>query len=296
VLAYCPVDGPLADSRFLAGLAGVARLVLYTEFGRRVVAEGFREAGVPASAVPPIEVIPHGTDAAIFHPLCVGPAAERRARAREELFGAAEELQTGFIGLNANRNTGRKRIDLTIEGFARFAADKPPDVRLYLHSGILDGGTNLLGVAKACGVLERIVLTGHPLRHPEVPDATLNLIYNACDVGINTSAAEGWGLCSFEHAATRAAQVVPSHTACAELWSGAAVLLEPEAERRLSVSPVLLSPVSTRAVASALQDLYEDPGRAARLADAAFHNATRPEYSWDGVARRFDHLLRELVT
>jgi D-inositol-3-phosphate glycosyltransferase len=50
-------------------------------------------------------------------------------------------------------------------------------------------------------------------------DRELNLLYNACDVGINTSMGEGWGLVSFEHGATGGAQIVPEHTACAELWA-----------------------------------------------------------------------------
>jgi len=32
-----------------------------------------------------------------------------------------------------------------------------------------------------------------------LPDNELNIVYNACDIGINTSVREGWGLVSFEH-------------------------------------------------------------------------------------------------
>ena len=53
----------------------------------------------------------------------------------------------------------------------------------------------------------------------------INLLYNACDVGINTSMGEGWGLISFEHGATGAAQIVPAHTSFIENWTGAADLL-----------------------------------------------------------------------
>ena len=39
--------------------------------------------------------------------------------------------------LNASRPDKRKRVDLTVAGFAEFAADKPPNVRLCLHHAIM---------------------------------------------------------------------------------------------------------------------------------------------------------------
>jgi len=48
-------------------------------------------------------------------------------------------------------------------------------------------------------------------------DRELNLLYNACDVGLNTASSEGWGMVSFEHAATGAAQIVPRSWVCGEV-------------------------------------------------------------------------------
>jgi hypothetical protein len=61
---------------------------------------------------------------------------------------------------------------------------------------------------------------------PKFSDEQLNFLYNACDVGINTTTGEGWGMPSFEHAATRAAQIVPHHTSLADLWKGVLIPLE----------------------------------------------------------------------
>jgi glycosyltransferase involved in cell wall biosynthesis len=47
----------------------------------------------------------------------------------------------------------------------------------------------------------------------------MNLLYNACDVGINTSLGEGWGLCSVEQASLGVPQIVPNHSACAEIFT-----------------------------------------------------------------------------
>ena len=120
--------------------------------------------------------------------------------------------------LNASRPDRRKRVDLTVKGFAQFAADKPANVRLCLHHAIMDEASEreLRSVIQQCGIAERVSL--NPLGNGVAADDDLNLLYNACDVGINTSMGEGWGLVTIEHGAAGAPQIVPDHTACAELW------------------------------------------------------------------------------
>ena len=103
-------------------------------------------------------------------------------------------------------------------------------------------------------------------------------IYNLCDVGLNTSSSEGFGLVSFEHAATGAAQVVPGFGNTAELWAGAAELLPAAVTlshrcQRSRVEERLIDPAS---VAAALQRLYEDPEHRWRMALAAHRRATDP--------------------
>ena len=84
--------------------------------------------------------------------------------------------------------------------------------------GVEDCGWNIVLLAKRHGIEDRLILTAHMPFLPVVSNRVLNCIYNACDVGINTSIGEGWGLVSFEHAATGAGQIVPRHSACEELW------------------------------------------------------------------------------
>ncbi|HEX2078728.1 MAG TPA: glycosyltransferase family 4 protein [Longimicrobium sp.] len=294
--AYCPVDVAPLSPELVAPLAGTDLLATYTEFGRDVLRAALAAAGdgVPP-ACPPLHRVPHGVDARTFFPLDAAPLAAGgpadRSGARRRLFGDAPGLGDAFIVLNANRNQPRKRIDLTIEGFARFARGKPADVHLYLHMGVKDCGWDVRALAQRHGVYERLMMTTDQGVMPFVDDATLNLIYNACDVGVNTAAAEGWGLASFEHAATGAAQVVPDHTALRELWAGAAVPLP----RRLTLTdPAQLYEEHLTApedLAAALERLYADSGYRARMSRAAYANALRPEWSWDAVAERWGELL-----
>lgn len=286
-IAYFPVDGAPVEPSLVSPLAALTRLVSYNEFGRRAMEGAMRAAGQDAREV---LTIPHGVDARTFHPL--DPLDERNSRrlARREVFPARPDLEDAFIVLNANRNQPRKRIDQTMKGFALFARDKPANVKLMLHMGVEDMGWNVMALAARLGIEERLIVTSPSRAMPSVSVEQLNLIYNACDVGINTATAEGWGLPSFEHAATKAAQIVPRHTACAELWEGCAELVEP----RFTLSePATLTDahyVIAEDVAAALERLYADPERRARIRDAGYVNATRPEYRWERIAEQWGEL------
>lgn len=279
-VVYCPVD----SARYLqcnpADLAEVDALVAYTDFGRRVLARSISESG---SKVPDVHVIGHGVDTDTFRPLRE-TRSDNLVHARRALFGASTELSDAFIVLNANRNGPRKRIDLTIEGFARFARDEP-DAYLYLHTGMRDRGESLLPIARRVGITDRILATAATEARPRVPDSFLNLVYNACDVGINTCTSEGWGLVAFEHAATGAAQVVPDHGACSELWRDRAVLLDVGDD----------DAADPHEVASALDRLYGDVGLRERMGRTGQSWARERRFSWDEIGRRWSELLGEVL-
>jgi D-inositol-3-phosphate glycosyltransferase len=291
LVLYCPVDGGPLDAETIAPFEGVARFVVYTEFGRRQV-----EAAVAARRregtfdFPAVEVIPHGVDTETFHPLDGG-----RQRARRLLFPEAPDVDERFIVLNANRNQPRKRIDTTIRGFALFARDKPLHVKLFLHMGVEDAGWNVIRLARRYGVEDRVLMSSLARIVQGVSTKQLNLVYNACDVGLNTSSAEGWGLPSFEHAATRAAQIVPRHSACEELWRDSALLLDPTlsvVNDKILTEAWLVSPES---VAEALERLYRDRELLAELSELAYRNAKRPEYRWETISAQWDAVFREVL-
>ena len=126
---------------------------------------------------------------------------------------------------------------------------------------------------------------------PDLPDAELNQLYNACDVGITTTTGDGWGMVSFEHAATGAAQIVPRHTSLAALWNGAAEFIEPVGMVTYPGNLTDGQVVSAEGVAAALQRVYEDCTYRAALAERAYGNATRPEFNWDAIALRWKALF-----
>jgi len=160
-----------------------------------------------------IDVLEHGIDSLVFKPLSDG----ERAGIRKNL-----NLKPGDkVFLNMNRNSQRKRLDLTIMAFARLLK-KFPDApyHLLLVTGVKpEGGAfyqplqiylnelELLGLDNLkYGTRVTIVDTTAPQAY--FNDDAINQLYNVADVGINTSAGEGFGLCQLEHMATGAPQVV----------------------------------------------------------------------------------------
>lgn len=128
--------------------------------------------------------------------------------------------QNAIVFLNANRNSQRKRLDLTIGGFLRLLA-KHPERPYYLMIV-----TNVNPQSGAYYDIQRIYmeeLKARGLLTPEytsrlllvdtappntIDDDGINKIYNVTDIGINTSDGEGFGLCQLEHMYLGAPQVV----------------------------------------------------------------------------------------
>lgn len=301
IIMYCPIDSGPIEPSIPEKLEGITRFVVYTGFAKAVVEEALAslKESRPDFSFPEIEVIPHGVDTSVFYPYSKGAYGEisspGRQRAIKSLFGDDPDYVNSFILLNANRNQPRKRIDITIKGFALFAENKPDNVKLHLHMGVDDAGWNVIQLARRHKIDKRLILTTGGSNIPSVPDSQLNDIYNASVVGINTSIAEGWGLVSFEHAATGAAQIVPNHSACKELWQGAALMLEPVMS--LTTEQILTEGkyVSPDGVAQALELLYQDPDLLMGMSKAAHENALDPRYQWDAIARRWHELFQNTL-
>lgn len=296
VVAYCPIDGSLRRHPYLLHLGGLDGLALYSKTAKDAFLRGIEEvAGTEAAPahIPPISIIPHGIDQRRFFPIAPAlSSAEMRREARRRLRLPVPDSSDAFIFLNANRNQPRKAVELTVEAFGRFAFGKPPGVRLYLHMGVPDQGVDVIALADRHGVSDRLLFTDRGRSHPRRDDSELNLIFNACQVGVNTSYGEGWGLVAFEHGATGAAQIVPDHSACAELWRDHGVLATTDypVQQELIVG----RRVRVDAVAAAMERLYSDLGFLEERSQRATENAER-QLSWCEVGTRFASLFDSLL-
>jgi D-inositol-3-phosphate glycosyltransferase len=293
--AYCPIDGPCLRPDVIGDLAALDGIAVPTSFARNVVRQCAEQVSVlDAPAFRDISVLPHGVDTSAFYPLGGDDEdiATRRARARRAIFPSRSDLWEGFLVFNGNRNQPRKRLDLTLQGFAKFAADKPSDVRLCLHWGAERAAVDLASLARELGIADRIVV---PTHREGIGVDELNLLYNACDVGVNTALGEGWGLVSFEHGATGAAQIVPDHSGCGELWRTSGVLLP--VRRSVTLAGwVEGGEIAPDDLASALERLYVDHTWREKMASAARSAALSKAYEWRSIAEAWDCWLSKLET
>jgi glycosyltransferase involved in cell wall biosynthesis len=198
-----------------------------------------------------------------------------------ELFGLDEP---SWVVLNASRPDPRKRIDISIDGFARFARGRPPNVRLCLHQalGYPQFVEPLRQQADALGLASRLLWW--PPQHAPLDDRGLCALYNACAAGVNTSLGEGFGLVSFEHAATGVPQLVPAHPALAELWGDAAVRLGPVRKIKTDHSPFVMGEVTPEQVSDGLEALYNNDAEYRRLSQAALERTRADDLRWEPVA------------
>ena len=300
IIAYIPLDGNIVNEDDAAPLISADRVVVYTGWAQGQFQGAFERLRKKNGGgdYPEVDVIPHGVDSESFYPFSelieARFASAGRAGAKRRLFGEASGLDQSFIALNPSRPDKRKRIDLTIEGFAKFAADKPDNVRLCLHHAVKGQPEQEQtdSLVRKFGLEQRVFL--NPLGDGAASEENLNLLYNGCDVGINTTMGEGWGLVNLEHAGAGAAQIVPAHSACRELWKDRGELIPVERSYIPDFTVLEFGEVSVEGVAQALSKVYDDPAHCQRLSQQCFAATKNPDYSWDTIMRNFSKLFVEL--
>jgi glycosyltransferase involved in cell wall biosynthesis len=286
IVVYFPVDSTEHDPEWYSNFDIVSRAVTYTKFGEWVVKD--------ANPTIDVSVIPHGIDTEIFH-----KTHATRLDAKIEFFAPyadkVGDLTNSFIVLNANRNQPRKKLDITMLGFAKFAKNKPEDVKLYMHTGMIDSSINVDKLATRYGISTRLIVSSSKKGVQNVSDERLNTIYNIADVGINTSAGEGWGLTNVEHAVTGAVQLVPNHSACRELFINNGLLMNTCGDVMFDNSMTMGKLVSSDEVAQKLEFLYRNPEERKKLAQLGYEKFTGDEYSWKAISKKWSKLFMEII-
>ena len=293
-IAYIPLDGNITDPMLSKPLLGFDDIIVYTSWAQDQLQHAFKQLNERSAKV---NVIAHGVETATFFPLQnlvesnFDPVL--RARIKSELFPDLNHPESSFIVLNPSRPGARKHVELTIEAFAIFSQDKPDNVKLCLHHAIRDeqSDASVKDAITRYGMEERIIW--NPFGHDSGPvtDDELNQLYQACDVGLNTSSGEGWGLVSFEHGATGAAQIVPNHSACRCLWANAAELIDTHPAAIPDYSPLALSAPRLDAIVNALEKLYKDKTHYQARSKQAYALSTKPDYLWSSIRQQWRQKL-----
>ena len=301
LVAYCAVDGDIAHPALLRSAARAARLVAYTQSGQRRLVDAW--ARLPADARGGsgrlvVDVIGHGVDHALGPGEGPDHGSDRVSRAANARRALGWRLpDDAFVILNVSRNQRRKRLDLTLEAFAIFAAQTTPSGPppfLYLHcTGRTVVGPDVRAVARRLGIADRLLAPAADDAGQERAEIDMDLLYAACDVGINTALGESWNLATFEHARTGAPQVIVRTPTTEELWGDAAVLV-PGGPAPLGML-FTGTQVEPQLVARALLDLHADPFQWANMSGRAAARAGLPAYGWGAVAERWRRLVDETL-
>ena len=188
---YCPIE---FKNNKCEKLNFYDKIFTMTEFGKQVI-------NIPSKTF----IINHGSSAGSFFKL-----NRKLCRKRCREYGI--NIEDGdFVIFNGNRNEYRKRLDLTIKSFLKFKETVCPHAKLLLHCGKYESKDPSIIMTSQHSKTEE---------HPNFTSGFLNIIYNASDIGINTSLGEGWGLVSFEMASIGIPQVVPNFSSYPEIFGG----------------------------------------------------------------------------
>jgi len=159
-------------------------------------------------SAPDVRVLEHAVDPSVFHKLTL----DVRASVRKSM-GIPKDA---IVFLNANRNSQRKRLDLSVQGFARHLKTHENSYFVLITGASVQHGAyydiqriffrelQLHGLPEI--YMTRLILID--TNQTNIPDEGINQIYNATDIGVNTSDGEGFGLCQLEHLYTGAPQIV----------------------------------------------------------------------------------------
>jgi glycosyltransferase involved in cell wall biosynthesis len=180
------------------------RIYLFTNHWKNVYAK--------YASFPDLRVIENAVDTTLFSKL----PTQARLAVRQTIGVPANAI----LMVNANRNTQRKRHDLAVMAFVQLLV-RVPDYQCYMM--ILTGmnaqqgahydiariyATELArnGLVDRDDLKKRLLLVDTSAK--PLNDSAINELYNAADIGINTSDGEGFGLCQIEHLYTGAPQIV----------------------------------------------------------------------------------------
>ena len=173
----------------------VDHLCVFTPFWKDVV----QSQGLTV----PCSVIPHGVDAI------------SRETVQDIRYNLGLDKNIFYV-LNLNRNQPRKRWDITLMAIAHLYKNphyiiSPGSIKLLVgttNEGCWDLKQVLNNELKGTNLTadDILVFVANP---QELDDETIESLYHASDVGLNTCDGEGFGLCNVEHAYCGKPQIVP---------------------------------------------------------------------------------------
>jgi len=200
---YFPVDSVLQKSWVNESVVKFNHPVVYTKYGKE-------ECLKINKSLYNMDIIYHGVDKKIFYPI-------NKDKAKEEIFPSRKGK---YVITNIARNQPRKDLHKTFAAFS-LLKEKRQDVFLYILAQRLDVGGDLIAIAENYGlkINEDWICPNDNVygANQGFPIEVVNKIYNASDVIVSSTLAEGFGLMTVEAMATGTPIIVPRNTSLVEI-------------------------------------------------------------------------------
>uniref|UniRef100_A0A6C0CRT1 Glycosyl transferase family 1 domain-containing protein n=1 Tax=viral metagenome TaxID=1070528 RepID=A0A6C0CRT1_9ZZZZ len=250
----------------------------------------------------PIYFFPHGFDSKLYFPI---------ARKVARLFYQLPE--DDFIILNLNRNQPRKRWDHTIMAYAdvvqrhmelKNKSSKPIRGMKLMIGTAIQGFWDLLELfeieMKKRGysldeVRDYLTTIAKP---QQMSDRDINIMYNSCDIGLNTCEGEGFGLCQFEHLAVGCPQVTANIGGFREfLHTDNSIVLEPKwfyyVDKLRDGIGGYAEVSDPKNIADAIWKYYQNPKLVLKHGLRGRQEILQ-HYSWETMISIFDKILHKI--
>lgn len=237
--------------------------------------------------------LPHAVDTGIFRPLERSEIAEFK----KQQFGEDDGRFTFFWN---NRNARRKMSGSLLWWFNEFAEEVGPEnVRLIMHTDPKDPhGQDLEAMIYSLGAADGRIM----LSKQKVPPEVLAMMYNACDVTLNISDAEGFGLSTLESLSCATPIVVnltgglQEQVTNGEDWFGIGLNPASKAVIGSQMVPYIYEDrVSKEDFIAALKTLYNMPREELEQLGRHGHGHVLKNYNFDQFCSRWVDLIDKVV-
>jgi glycosyltransferase involved in cell wall biosynthesis len=319
-VAYFPIDGHPSPSKWGATVEDMDVAVAYGKYGMEVIKQRAPKAN--------LKYIYHGVDSEVFKPV----SKEERLEARKSMLGITDDKTKvlGVVARNQPRKAFDKLFEayfyilngmyvrckkcnkVTVYPFNLVRKELYPvnicrhcgctdvkkgeprdDVRLYLHSAIVDCGWDLLDLQKDYNLVGKVLVNPKLKIGSGVSEYTLNGVYNAFDIFTLPTRGEGFGLPILEAMSAGIPVVVTDYSAHTE-WVGRGGLLVPpvvlESEPMTNIRRAI---IDIDLYVTCLLGMIDDPELRTKCGLAGREIAKTMD--WKGTCAQWEKLIDEVL-
>ncbi|MHC1572238.1 MAG: glycosyltransferase family 4 protein [Methanosarcinales archaeon] len=206
-ILYCPIDAELTR-KWKSYFEGALRIVAYSKFGY----EQLRRFFSPSQ----LALIYHGVNTDVFRPL-----DESKEELRRQIEAYPPIPEDRFLFTFTGANYGCRKMLYNLLLVFREVAKECRDAHLYLHTTPNSlNGYDLMMAIEELDLKDKVSLPPPNVLFP-LSDEDFARIYNASDVYVSLSSAEGFGLPLLEAASCGCPLIAPANSSQKEIVEGA---------------------------------------------------------------------------